>query len=224
MNCWSSTRATRACGHCSRKRRRSGNSGWRAGSAGRTSTASRFAPISRTRSACRSSFACGSGNDDRQGEQQSHAALSPALPGDAGEERRSFARWVAWSLLAGCGVMRSKEGASPSQSGNAIERSAEKGPVKLFVRVWPREPRLSDLVEMDVTRRVPARRRDQTAGVRTGRGRLSHSRLQRAAPRGGCGERAPLPLSVGAGARRQAPDPVGVDRIRGQAPEFGTAG
>ena len=35
-------------------------------------------------------------------------------------------------------------------SGNAIERSAEKGPVKLLVRVWPREPRLSDLVEMDV--------------------------------------------------------------------------
>ena len=53
-------------------------------------------------------------------------------------------------LLAGCGVMRSKEGASPSVSGNTIERSAEKGPVKLFVRVWPREPRLSDLVEMDV--------------------------------------------------------------------------
>ena len=35
-------------------------------------------------------------------------------------------------------------------SGNTIERKAEKGPVKLFVRVSPREPRLSDLVEMDV--------------------------------------------------------------------------
>ena len=33
---------------------------------------------------------------------------------------------------------------------DAIERSAEKGPVKLSVRVWPRKPRLSDLVEMDV--------------------------------------------------------------------------
>jgi len=52
--------------------------------------------------------------------------------------------------LAGCGLMRSKDGAAPSQSETAIERSAEKGPVKLFVRVWPREPRLSDLVEMDV--------------------------------------------------------------------------
>jgi hypothetical protein len=53
-------------------------------------------------------------------------------------------------LVAGCRGMRSKEGASASQSGNAIERSAEKGPVKLFVSVSPREPRLSDLVEMDV--------------------------------------------------------------------------
>ena len=53
-------------------------------------------------------------------------------------------------LLAGCGVTRRNDGASPSPSGNAIERNAEKGPVKLFVRVSPREPRLSDLVEMDV--------------------------------------------------------------------------
>jgi hypothetical protein len=53
-------------------------------------------------------------------------------------------------LFAGCGVMRSNDATSPSQSGNAIERSAEKGPVRLFVRVSPREPRLSDVVEMDV--------------------------------------------------------------------------
>jgi len=69
-------------------------------------------------------------------------------------ERFSRAAFVcamgAMVLLAGCGVMRSKDGASPSKSGNAIERNTEKGPVKLFVRVWPREPRLSDLVEMDV--------------------------------------------------------------------------
>jgi len=57
----------------------------------------------------------------------------------------------AMVLIAGCGLMRRQEGASPAQSDSAIERSAEKGPVKLFVRVWPREPRLSDLVEMDVT-------------------------------------------------------------------------
>ena len=54
-------------------------------------------------------------------------------------------------LLAGCGVTRRNEAASSSQSGKAIERKAEKGPVKMFVRVSPREPRLSDLVEMDVT-------------------------------------------------------------------------
>jgi len=46
--------------------------------------------------------------------------------------------------------MRSKEGDLPSPSADAIERSAEKGPVKLLVRVWPSKPRLSDLVEMDV--------------------------------------------------------------------------
>jgi len=47
--------------------------------------------------------------------------------------------------------MRRNDGApSPSPAGDGIERSAEKGPVKLLVRVWPREPRLSDLVEMDV--------------------------------------------------------------------------
>jgi hypothetical protein len=66
--------------------------------------------------------------------------------------RRAALICAMWgtSLLAGCGMMGRKEGASPPQSANAIERSAEKGPVKLFVRVSPREPRLSDLVEMDV--------------------------------------------------------------------------
>jgi hypothetical protein len=54
------------------------------------------------------------------------------------------------ALCAGCGVMRSKESAPPAPAGNTIERRAEKGPVKLFVRVGPRAPRLSDLVEMDV--------------------------------------------------------------------------
>jgi hypothetical protein len=53
--------------------------------------------------------------------------------------------------LAGCGVMRRNESTPISKSENTIERTAEKGPVKLLVRVTPREPRLSDLVEMDVT-------------------------------------------------------------------------
>jgi len=54
-------------------------------------------------------------------------------------------------LVYGCGVTARKQGASPAQTGDAIERTARKGAVKLLVRVWPREPRLSDLVEMEVT-------------------------------------------------------------------------
>ena len=54
-------------------------------------------------------------------------------------------------LLAGCGLAGNKDNGSPALSDDAIERTAEKGPVKLFVRVQPREPRLSDLVEMEVT-------------------------------------------------------------------------
>jgi hypothetical protein len=57
----------------------------------------------------------------------------------------------AIAFFGGCGRMGGKAGSSPSASENAIERSAQKGPVKLSVRVSPREPRLSDLVEMDVT-------------------------------------------------------------------------
>ena len=53
-------------------------------------------------------------------------------------------------LAAGCGTSESKKDGSTSKSGNAIERTAEKGPVKLVVRVSPREPRLSDLVDLDV--------------------------------------------------------------------------
>jgi hypothetical protein len=55
------------------------------------------------------------------------------------------------TLLSGCGGMARKDGTAASSPGDAIERKAEKGPVKLSVQVRPREPRLSDLVEMDVT-------------------------------------------------------------------------
>ncbi len=54
------------------------------------------------------------------------------------------------ALLAGCGGVRPKDGSGTSAAADAIERTAEKGPVKLFVRVAPGKPRLSDLVEMDV--------------------------------------------------------------------------
>jgi len=54
----------------------------------------------------------------------------------------------ALMLPAGCGVTGTRD--SVPQPEDVIERKAEKGPVKLLVRVWPREPRLSDLVEMEV--------------------------------------------------------------------------
>ena len=53
------------------------------------------------------------------------------------------------ALLAGCGGTRTGE-VNSSPSASTIERKAEKGPVKLLVRVSPSKPRLSDLVEMDV--------------------------------------------------------------------------
>ncbi|WP_422931994.1 hypothetical protein [Singulisphaera sp. PoT] len=48
--------------------------------------------------------------------------------------------------IAGCGGRGNGGG-----QGDSIDRTAEKGPVKLFVRVSPREPRLSDLLQMDVS-------------------------------------------------------------------------
>ena len=71
-------------------------------------------------------------------------------PGRYGRRAVLVCAVAGMALLAGCGMKRRDEGASPSESANAIERTAEKGPVKLVVRVSPREPRLSDLVEMDV--------------------------------------------------------------------------
>jgi hypothetical protein len=58
---------------------------------------------------------------------------------------------IATMLLSGCSVSRTSNTTASSSPENAIERKAEKGPVKLFVRVTPREPRLSDLVDMEVT-------------------------------------------------------------------------
>ena len=68
-----------------------------------------------------------------------------------GKLGRLLCATVALALLPGCGLSGKNEGASSAPPADAIERHAEKGPVKLSVRVSPREPRLSDLVEMDVT-------------------------------------------------------------------------
>jgi LPXTG-motif cell wall-anchored protein len=53
-------------------------------------------------------------------------------------------------FMAGCGGNRANDGTTPPSAADAIERTALKGPAKLLVRVWPRQPRLSDLVSMDV--------------------------------------------------------------------------
>jgi hypothetical protein len=67
-------------------------------------------------------------------------------------KRFGVASVVALMLLAtGCGIGgRDQSASSSSTSGESLERSTEKGPVKLVVRVTPQEPRLSDLVEMEI--------------------------------------------------------------------------
>ncbi len=57
---------------------------------------------------------------------------------------------VGMAFLSGCGRPQGNPESAGAASPDAIERTAEKGPVKLSVTVRPREPRLSDLVEMDV--------------------------------------------------------------------------
>ena len=118
---------------CLLKRRRSERNGLRAGSAARTSTASRFAPTSRTRPACRSFFGCGSGNDDRRRAAASSGVTRPTLPaGGADTPVRWRAVRHALDLRLRCVA---NKGECVAAFGNTIERSAEKGPVKLFVRV-----------------------------------------------------------------------------------------
>ncbi len=64
---------------------------------------------------------------------------------------------AAWSLLwlAGCGFSDSKQATTLITGDESLERVSEKGPVKLVVRVTPREPRLSDLVQMEVLVTAP---------------------------------------------------------------------
>lgn len=81
-------------------------------------------------------------------------AKRPSLRPSPRGKRRTWGFLCAMGaalFAAGCGVIGGRDAGSSSPSGDAIERSAEKGPVKLQVRVWPREPRLSDLVEMEVS-------------------------------------------------------------------------
>ncbi len=63
---------------------------------------------------------------------------------------------AVWALLlcAGCGVGQTS-GQRLANDQDAIERTSEKGPVKLVVRAAPREPRLSDLVELQIQVSAP---------------------------------------------------------------------
>lgn len=57
---------------------------------------------------------------------------------------------LALVLHVGCGTADHKQPTASPTDENVLERVTEKGPVKLAVRISPREPRLSDLVEMEV--------------------------------------------------------------------------
>ena len=53
-------------------------------------------------------------------------------------------------MLAGCGIATHSPSPSSAVTGDVLERTTEKGPVKLVIRITPPEPRLSDLVEMEI--------------------------------------------------------------------------
>lgn len=65
---------------------------------------------------------------------------------------------LAWVLLLTIGFGCGTSGLSKITSAGSdefVEKSSEKGPVKVTVRAAPREPRLSDLVEMDIVVTAP---------------------------------------------------------------------
>ena len=63
---------------------------------------------------------------------------------------------VAIVVVAGCdGGVEQKESSKSGTSPDVLEKSAEKGPVKLTVRLTPKAPRLSDLIQLDVIVTAP---------------------------------------------------------------------
>ena len=60
--------------------------------------------------------------------------------------------WVLLLLLAfvGCSYGRERKGNVERPSSESIVLKSEKGPVTLQVRLWPKAPRLSDLVELEI--------------------------------------------------------------------------
>jgi hypothetical protein len=64
---------------------------------------------------------------------------------------------VALLVLAGCEDKSNPEkSATPPRASEVIETTSEKGAVKLTVRISPKEPRLSDLIQLDVIVTAPA--------------------------------------------------------------------
>ena len=85
------------------------------------------------------------------------ACRSPQMD-DRWHELRSRRRVIDFGMSLGC-VLLVLSGCFPSQNSTTapatdknspLETFVEKGPVKLAVRISPREPRLSDIVEMEV--------------------------------------------------------------------------
>ena len=60
--------------------------------------------------------------------------------------------WLLLLLLAfvGCSYGRERKGNVERPSSESIVLNSEKGPVTLQVRLWPKAPRLSDLVELEI--------------------------------------------------------------------------
>ena len=53
-------------------------------------------------------------------------------------------------LLAGCSTSRNNKDVASRPASDSIQLNNEKGPVTMQVRLWPKEPRLSDLVELEI--------------------------------------------------------------------------
>jgi hypothetical protein len=72
--------------------------------------------------------------------------------------RRGWPMLLVWAVVgavSGCGNGPSAREAQAPASGNAIERTAARGPVAMTVRLSPSHPRLSDLVHLEVAIEAP---------------------------------------------------------------------
>ena len=63
---------------------------------------------------------------------------------------RSYFVFLIMLLLVGCTASRDGKVAMDRPAADSISLKSEKGPVTLQVRLWPKAPRLSDLVELEI--------------------------------------------------------------------------